>query len=241
MHLRSPKQNKTLEQVIWATALILLYYLMSGFIRHSAGLGIAGLIRDLSERSPFYAPDAPVVTFIMFLHMVTGALLTIFAPLQLITPLRKKWPRMHRWSGRLMVGFGVFTAFGATVYAVLRSTTGGLFMDISSSVYGILMIWAAVQTYRYGARKQWVVHRRWGIRFSVLVIASWLYRVHYVIWDQLTGGLWTTPDMTGPFDKFQAWAFYLSYLLLAEAYFYLETRQKRRARQRRQIATPQTT
>ena len=56
---------------------------------------------------------------------------------------------------------------------------------------------------------------------------------YYIIWDNLTGGIGTTPDMTGPFDKFQAWAFYLSYLLLAELFFVWEERRKSSARRQK--------
>ncbi len=62
----------------------------------------------------------------------------------------------------------------------------------------------------------------------MLVIASWLYRMHYVVWDWMTGGWGVTPDMTGPFDRFQAWAFYLSYFILLELYFILEVRSRKR-------------
>lgn len=47
-----------------------------------------------------------------------------------------------------------------------------------------------------------------------------------MIWDGATGGMWTTPDMTGPFDRFQAWGFYLSYLAMLEAYFVWERRHR---------------
>lgn len=211
----------------WLLGLILITLLMAGFGAHSIWLGLGGATNDLSGRSPFYAAEKPVVTMIMFLHMITGGLLLFLAPVQLITPLRQNWPRLHRWSGRAMVGLGLFTAFGGIVYAVMRGTTGGPFMDASSTVYGILMLVAAVQTYRYGRARKWLLHRRWGWRFSVLVIASWLYRMHYVIWDWLTGGLWTTPDMTGPFDKVQAWGFYLSYLLILEICLLWERRHRK--------------
>ena len=102
-------------------------------------------------------------------------------------------------------------------------------MDISSTAYGLLILVSAVQTYRLGRARQWARHRRWGWRLSVLVIASWFYRVHYVIWDRLTGGLGVTPDMTGPFDQFQAWGFFLGYLLYLELYFLWEDRRKRRS------------
>ncbi|MBK4215960.1 DUF2306 domain-containing protein [Paracoccus caeni] len=214
----------------WPAALTLLFAAMGGFIAHSVWLGLGGLTNDLQGRSPFYAASMPLTTAIMFLHMITGALLTVIAPLQVINPIRRNWPRFHRWSGRIMVGLGIFTGFGGILYATRHGTTGGAFMDLSSTVYGLLMLLAAVQTYRLGRARKWMVHRRWGWRFTVLVIASWLYRMHYVIWDRLTGGLWTTPDMTGPFDRFQAWAFYLSYAALLELWFLWEDRRRMRKR-----------
>jgi len=220
----------------WAIAVAVLFLLMSGFVAHSARLGIGGLIADLSGKSRFYAADAPIVTAIMFLHMVTGAALTLLAPLQLLGAVRRRWRGYHRWAGRTTVGLGAFTSIGAIVFALSRGTLGGPMMDASSTVYGLLMITSAVQTYRFGRARDWPRHRRWGWRLAVLVIASWLYRMHYVVWDWLTGGIWTTPDVTGPFDVFQLWAFYLSYLALLEAYFAWEGRRRRSARLARKPA-----
>ncbi|MFV0473912.1 MAG: DUF2306 domain-containing protein [Pikeienuella sp.] len=214
----------------WVLWLALLFVLMWGFLRHSAGLGIAGLIRDLTGISPFYSIEMPIATFLIYMHMVAGAALTVIAPLQLVGPIRRNRPRFHRWSGRVMVVLGLLTGIGGIHYAVMRGTTGGPFMDVSTSVYGILVLLAAVQTYRFGRARRWKEHQRWGWRFSVLVIASWLYRMHYVIWEWVADGAGTTPDMTGPFDKFQAWGFYLSYLAYLEIWFLYEDHRKKRRR-----------
>lgn len=210
--------------------LTLLFVLMADFTRRSVWLGLWGLTNDLDGHSAFYSALMPVVTFIMFSHMITGAALLVMAPLQLIAPIRRNWPGVHRWMGRVMVVLGLFTAFGGILYAARHGTTGGPFMDWSSIVYGLMMLVAAEETYRLGRARQWMRHRRWGWRFSVLVIASWLYRMHYVVWDWLTGGLWTTPDMTGPFDKFQAWGFYLSYAAMLELWFLWEDHRRRTSR-----------
>lgn len=215
----------------WLLASLVVCFLMWGFVRHSVWLGLWGLTNDLTGLSPFFAPGRPLLNLITFLHMITGALLVVLAVVQLIPPIRREWPKMHRWSGRVMVGSGLFTAFGGIVYAVAKGTTGGVYMNVSSTLYGVMMLTAAVQTYRYGRARKWMIHRRWGWRFSVLVMASWLYRLHYVIWDRLTGGIWTTPDMRGPFDMFQAWGFFLGYAALLELWFLYEDRQKKRRRQ----------
>ena len=212
--------------LLWALGTAALFMAMWGFVRHSAGLGVAGLTRDLTGESPFYAPEAPAITAIMFAHMAAGAALTLLAPLQLIGPLRRARPRLHRGLGRTMIALGLVTGAGGIVYALGRGTTGGPFMDLSSTVYGLLIGLAAVETFRHGRARRWPAHRRWGLRLSVLVIASWLYRMHYVIWNLVADGAGTTPDMTGPFDRFQAWAFYLSYLALLELWLLAERSRK---------------
>lgn len=212
----------------WLLGLLALVALRAGFLRHSVWLGLWGLTNDLTGRSPFF-DAAPLVTAVMFLHMITGAILTLLALLQLTGPARRRWPRLHRWSGRAMVGLGIFTAFGGILHATRRGATGGPFMDASTAVYGLLMPVAAAQTWRLGRARRSAGHRRRGWRFSVLVIASWLYRMHYVVWDRPTGGIGTTPDMTGPFDRFQAWAFYLSYAAMLEIWFLWEARRRRQA------------
>ena len=203
----------------WAAGLALLFAASWGFVRRSAWLGLWGLTNDLDGVSPFYDGAMPGVTFAMFFHMVTGAGLTVLAPLQLVGPLRRRWPRLHRHGGRVMVGLGLVTALGGLGYALRHGTTGGPFMDASTSLYGLMVLAAALQTLRFGMARAWARHRRWGLRFSVLVIASWLYRMHYMLWEHAFGTLWITPDMTGPFDKVQAWGFYLFYAALLELWF----------------------
>lgn len=218
--------------VLWALGLTGLYVLMHGFIRHSIWMGLWGLTNNLDGLSPFFDIDMPMVTFVMFFHLITGGIMLVLAPLQLIGPLRKRFRGLHRWCGRVVVGIGVVTASGALIYAVAHGTTGGIYMDISSSLYGVMMVVAAVQTLRTGMARRWMDHRRWGMRLTVLALASWLYRMHYVIWHALFGDLWVTPDMRGPFDVFQAFGFYLGYAALLELWFLWEDRQtKARRRQ----------
>lgn len=214
----------------WAFGIGVLFVLAWGFLQRSAWLGLWGLTNDLEGRSPFYAGDMPVITFVMYLHMITGALLILMAPLQLAGPLRKRWPKLHRHSGRVMIGLGLFTGAAGIAYATQHGTTGGRYMDVSTTLYGILILWSAAQTLRFGLKRSWTRHRRWGMRLSVLVVASWLYRMHYVVWEAAFGMLWITPDMTGPFDVVQAWGFYLFYLALLEAYFFFWEDRRRGAR-----------
>lgn len=214
-------------RALWLVGILLSLALMFDFMVRSVWMGLWGLTNDLTGLSSFFSREMPVVTFMMFFHLITGAAMLVLGPVQLLDGVRKRWRGYHRWAGRVMVALGLVTALGGLLFAVFHGTTGGRFMDVTSALYAALMIVAAMETYRHGRAKRWPQHRRWGWRLTVLALASWFYRIHYVIWDAMFGDLWVTPDMTGPFDRFQAWAFYISYLALLEVYFLFQARRRR--------------
>ena len=96
-------------------------------------------------------------------------------------------------------------------YIAARGTIGGPVMDAGFGLYGVLVILSALRTVHL-ARRRDPRHRLWGERLVILALASWLYRVHYGIWEILTGGAGSTAAFTGPFDVFQMFGFYLPYL-----------------------------
>lgn len=187
------------------------------FAVYAVRFGLGGLRDELPDphylMSDRFLPNAAI-----FGHMLVGGIVTFLVPLQLIGPLRRRVPRMHRWSGRMIALAAILTAMGGLIYIPLRGTIGGWPMDAGFMVYGILLLGCAVQTYRHARAGRFCVHRAWALRFFWLAIGSWLYRVHYGLWYLATDGLWSNPDFTGAFDLFQNVGFYLPYLIGVEVY-----------------------
>ena len=156
--------------------------------------------------------------------MLTGAAITLLVPLQLISPLRRRALAFHRWTGRLLIGLAVMTALGGLIYIAERRTIGGWPMNYGFTIYGLLLLITAVQTFLHASARRFAQHYAWALRFFWLAIASWLYRVHYGLWYLLTDGLWSRPDFTGGFDLAQNFAFYLPYLIGVE--FWLKRKQQ---------------
>ena len=189
------------------------------FVVHAATFGSRGLASDLSGLTHLYSAERPIATLAIFGHMLVGAVITVLAPIQLIGPLRRRYPHVHRWSGYLLVACAIPTAIGGIAYIAMHGTIGGPLMDYAFAGYGACVLIAAVQTVRHARARNLVRHREWAFRLFVLAIGSWIYRAHYEIWYGLTGGLWTAPGFSGPFDTFQLFAFYVPYLLALEVYF----------------------
>ena len=183
------------------------------FIVHAFSVGLQGLTTDLSVQSHLFSPGHPTATAAIFAHMVAGALITLLAPLQLLAPLRNRFPAVHRWSGYVLFTGAAAAGLGGLAYIVARRTIGGPMMDFAFAGYGICLLIAAVQTVRFARARNFERHREWGLRLFVLAIGSWLYRLHYQLWYVATGGLWMEPNFSGPFDQFQLFAFYVPYLV----------------------------
>ncbi len=149
-------------------------------------------------------------------HMISGGLITVLAPLQLVPGLRARWPWLHRAAGRLVVAAALVTAVGGLAYIGLRGTIGGPLMSGAFALYGLLMGLSAVQTVRFARQGDTRRHRNWALRLFVLAIASFLYRIHYAVWEITMDGAGSTPDFTGLFDRVQVFAFFLPYLALVE-------------------------
>ena len=224
--------KRTKAGIEWGTAALVLgllgFLVMSlDFVAHAAALGWQGLTRDLSGESRLYWPEQPIATSAIFLHMISGAVATVLAPLQVIGALRMRWPSLHRWGGRVLVGAALLTGVAGLVYILARGTIGGWDMSLSFGIYGALMILCATQSYRFARLRVFSRHRRWALRLFVLAIGSWLYRLHYGLWFMATGGAHVLDDFSGGFDLANIWAFYVPYLLLLELLFAFEARGKR--------------
>jgi hypothetical protein len=183
------------------------------FVWHSIARGLS--LSDEAERaaSRFVHGDGTDVA--LYGHMVVGGLLTLLVPLQLLGPVRRRWPGMHRWTGRAAVALALATAAGGLIYIAAHGTVGGPWMSANFALYGLLLgatAWMAAAR----ARAREPSHPEWAVRFLVLALGSWIFRVMYGLWVLSVGEVAMRPDFSGAFDRVAIAAFYLLPLALAE-------------------------
>ena len=193
-----------------------------GFAIYAVTFGLRGLGLDLASETYLYTTGGLPENLAVFSHMILGGLVMLLAPLQLIARVRARYPWLHRIVGRLIVAGSIVTALGGLGYIALRGTIAGPLMDAGFALYGALFLLAAVQVVRLARAGEISRHRAWALRLFVLITGSLIFRLHYTIWFLLTDGLWSTPDLDGPFDRVQYVAFYLPYLVVLE--FWLRRR-----------------
>jgi uncharacterized membrane protein len=179
----------------------------------------AGRIAQWNENlSGLFTPRHPLSVLAISAHFATGAILLLLGPVQLIAAVRRRWPRVHRWLGRLYVFAAALAGAGGLAFIVSRGTIGGPVMDVGFGLYGVLILLAAWQTYRLARAGRFDAHRAWSLRLFALVIGSWLYRMDYGLWLTAAHGLWHRPDFHGGFDRVMSFFFYLPNLALTELF-----------------------
>lgn len=189
---RAPKPRR---RWIWvgvglASAMLLLTA-TARFVSMHAAAGGSTLPEDL-ESLP-YVEHLPLA----LLHLVGGLVFTVLGPLQLSTRVRARWPRWHRWSGRVFVacalGIGVS---GVVMNEVFPNAVGGMLRYTGAHLFGVAMIVALVLGTVAILRKRVTQHRAWMVRAYAIGLGVGTQRLIIIplfLWfggvDDLTVGL----------------------------------------------------
>lgn len=168
---------------------------------------------------------------IMFaLHVLAAAVLTAGGLLQLLPALRAKWPRVHRWNGRLFMVTALTLALGGLWLVWGRGTYLNLVGAFGISFNALLIISFAFMAWRTAIKKQFAEHRRWALRLFIVANAVWFMRLGYMIWGIGTGGIGIGKAMDGPYDYFLAFGNSLVPLAIMEVYLRIQDGANDRAR-----------
>lgn len=202
-----------LGTIVWSSALIFGLYILVFY----ALAYVSGDTAQWNKVLPgLYDPQNAGSTAGIAAHFLAGGIILMLGCLQLLPTVRRRYPAIHRISGRIYVLACLLAAVGGLLFIALKGTIGGLVMDIGFTGYGLLMFLAAIQTARYARKKDFKRHRAWALRLFALAIGSWLYRMDYGFYIGFGGRSGHTDQFTGWFDYFMDFWFYLPNLVVVE-------------------------
>jgi len=112
------------------------------------------------------------------IHWVGGVFVTLLGFVNLPLSSRKVLPPvLHAAVGRLYVFCACITSLAGLSYVLLIGTVGGLPMDVSFSIYGVLLAVSSIMAAMYAARREFKNHRSWARRAFILGVGSAIYRL----------------------------------------------------------------
>jgi hypothetical protein len=204
-----------LVATVWGSATLFGLYILAFY---AAALAEGKMATWNGNLAGLYVPGARVATAGIGLHFAAGGVILALGCIQLMAGVRKRWPAVHRWIGRVYVTAAFLAGVGGLTFILTNGTIGGTAMNLGFGGYGVLMVIVAVQAYRHARARRLDAHRVWALRLFALAIGSWLYRMDYGFWLLLTDGIGHTQTFTGPFDHVMAFFFYIPNLLVAEMF-----------------------
>lgn len=111
----------------------------------------------------------------LWMHLAGGALAMLLGALQFIARLRTRWPRVHRWMGRMYLLAMVMGISGAG--GLIATSPAPAAIRLAFAATGIAWVTTAVAGFVAIRRKRMDVHRRWMIRNYLVTLAPATFRL----------------------------------------------------------------
>lgn len=207
--------------MIWFTAAALGQFAFGAYILlFYGGTALQGDWAAWSARMIVGFVDADLLGNLSVLsHMLLALIMCVGGPLQFIPMIRKRWPVLHRWNGRMFATAAVLIALGG-LYLTWARGMAGLFNELTISANALLMLVFAGLTVRAALMRRFGAHHRWALRLFIVASGVWFFRVGYGFWFMATGGEMpgVGPMLDGPTDYVLAAGSYLAPLLVLELY-----------------------
>jgi len=152
-------------------------------------------------------------------HVLLASVVTLGGLMQMIPALRRKWPKLHRWTGRTFLVVAIFMALSGVWLAVVRGTYLSVISAVAILINGLLILIFAGLAWRHAIKRRFEQHRRWAMRTFMVVSGVWFLRVGLMGWIVVNRGpVGMTNDMSGPADVVLTFGSYLIPLAFLELY-----------------------
>ena len=158
---------------------------------------------------------------LFFMHIVPAAVMAVSGLLQLLPSIRSRYPKLHRYNGRLFFTLGLS---GALSGLYLTWVSGLRFSDIGSlgvTLNGILIVVFIALAWRTAIKRKFADHRRFAVHAYITVNGVFSFRLYLMAWYLINQGPNGNSRLVdGPMDITLSFASYLLPMLIAELVFW---------------------
>ncbi len=113
---------------------------------------------------------------VIYTHVFAATIALVLGPFQFYERLRRRWPRLHRLSGRIYLGVGVGLGGLAGLY-MSTFAYGGLVAKSGFATLALAWLYTGLQAYRAIRKGAIAEHRRWIVRNFALTLAAVTLRI----------------------------------------------------------------
>lgn len=171
-----------------------------------------------------YVPGETLGNLVFGSHVLFTVVIVFGGLIQLLPPLRRRAPALHRWNGRLYLLAAAVLAAGGVAMLLTRGTVGGVWQQLGTAVNGVVIGVLALLAWRAARRHDTAAHRRWALRLFLAVSGVWFFRIGLMAWLMI----WRAPvgfdpdSFSGPFLTVLAFAQFGLPLLVLQGVFHAQ-------------------
>lgn len=110
-------------------------------------------------------------------HTATGIIFAVLGPLQFVGPLRRRFPRVHRISGRIFLPVAILNGIAAFVMALTFPMWGSTTNMAISLIASSFMVFCFIYAFWLVMQRQFARHREWMMRGFALGLSVAIFRL----------------------------------------------------------------
>jgi uncharacterized membrane protein len=173
-----------------------------------------------------YVPGFSVGNTAVVMHVASAVIIMLAGAVQLVPQIRNRFPVFHRWNGRIYMLTAVTLSVAGLYMTWFRGSVGDLSVHLGSTLNAVLIWLCGGMALRYALARDFKTHRRWALRFFLVVSASWFFRIGFFLSFLIFKGAFGFDPTTfrGPFLTFMTFAQYLIPLAVLEIYLRAQDR-----------------
>jgi hypothetical protein len=173
-----------------------------------------------------YVPGFSMGNTAVVAHVASAVIIMLAGAVQLVPQVRSRFPGFHRWNGRIYMLTAVVLSMAGLYMTWIRGSVGDLSVHLGSTLNAVLIWLCGGMALRYALARDFRTHRRWALRFFLVVSASWFFRIGFFLWLLAFKGPFGFDPVTfrGPFLTFMTFAQYLIPLAVLEIYLRAQDR-----------------
>lgn len=174
-----------------------------------------------------YVPGDALGNSQFLAHALLGGLVTFVGTWQVIPALRRRWPRLHRWNGRLFFLVALVVTLGGFWLTWGRGAQLGTGSNLSISLNGLLILVFVALAWRAARQRDFTAHRQHALRAWLLVNGVWFLRIGIVLAGLALAPLGIRITVTGATFILVSFASWVLPLAVLELYLWAERSPRR--------------
>jgi uncharacterized membrane protein len=170
---------RALVGVLLAGQALFVAYLLASYGRTALRGDVAAWAR-LSAKG--WVPGDTGGNAAMATHVAVALVVLVAGALQLLPMVRRRAPRLHRWSGRVYLTSCIVGAVTGLALVWGRGTVGDDAQHVAISINALLLLGCATLAWRTARARRVDAHRAWALRTWFVAGGVFYFRIMLALW-----------------------------------------------------------